>query len=149
MQELAEIARLLTKAGYIVRDCQIGFVCIVDPTCIWPPLLEFIKNAWIVLTTITGVLLAGWAAVLLRGAKNDYVKNLKTLVLMFGTLSLALPAVDFLGGGAFVVNKCDVMKISVSQVQELLKTRDTKITPEEYEVFEVIDSETDDPEFGF
>ena len=149
MQDLAEIARILTKAGYIVKDCQLGFICIVDPTCIWPPLMDFIKNAWIVLTTITGVLLAGWAAVLLRGATNDYAKNLKTLVLMFGFLSLALPAVDFLGGGKFVVNQCNTMKISLSQVQELSKAREFTQKPEEYEFFEVIDSATDDPEFNF
>lgn len=149
MEDLAEIARVLSKAGYIVRDCKIGSICIVDPTCIWPPLLDFIKNAWIVFSAITGVLLAGWGAVLLRGATNDYAKNIKTLVLMFGALSLALPAVDFLGGGKFVVNKCDVMEISQAQVQELLKSRGQKFKNHDYEVFEVIDSATDDPEFNF
>ena len=41
------------------------------------------------------------------------------------------------------------MKISVSQVQDLLKTREFTQQPQEYEVFEVIDSATDDPEFNF
>jgi len=149
MEEVAEIVKILNTAGYIVKDCQMGAICIADPTCIWPPLVSFIKTAWMVLTAITGVLLAGWAAVLLRGAKNDYAKNFKTLILMFGTLSLALPAVDFLGGGKFVVNQCATIKIPADQVQELLKMRGQKLKQNEYEVFEVIDSAADDPDFNF
>ena len=149
MENLAEIAQILTKAGYQIQDCQTGFLCIVDPTCIWPPLLEFIHTAWIILAVLTGILLAGWGATMLRGAQHDMVKNLRTLVLIFGTLSVALPAVNVLGAGRAIVNQCDTIKISQDQVNELLKLRNQSLDTNQYETFEVIDSQYDDIEFNF
>ena len=122
MESLAEMAKILTKAGYQLTDCQVGFICLVDPTCIWPPLLEFVHVAWTVLTVITGFLLAGWGITMLRGAQHDIVKNLKTLVLIFGTLSVALPAVNVLGAGKAIVGQCDVIQISQEQINQLLQT---------------------------
>ena len=81
MENAAQIAHILQKAGYDVIY-QGGDLFITEPTCIWPPLLEFIDVAWVVLTVITGILLAGWGATMLRGANHDMVKNLRTLVLI-------------------------------------------------------------------
>ena len=140
MESLATVAQILNKAGYHLTDCQVGFLCVVDPTCIWPPLLEFINYAWIIITVITGFLLAGWGITMVRGANHDMIKNLRTLVLIFGSLSVAIPAVNVVGGGKAVVGKCDIIKISQSQIDELLQTTDIGKSDENYEVFVITDS---------
>ena len=152
MDNLLEVKRILVETGYgVLKDCPAGSLCIVDPTCIWPPLLEFIHTAWLVLAFITGILLAGWAATLLRGANHDMVKNLRSLVLIFGTLSVALPAVNLLGGGQAIVNQCDKIEISQDQVNELLKMRNQSLEQQQFENFDIRDSEFDnlEPEFNF
>lgn len=119
---LADVAQLLRKAGYEVHS-QAGFLYFVDPTCIWPPLLEFINTAWIVLTVITAFLLLGWGITMVRGAAysmTDIAKNLRALLLIFGTLSVAIPAVNVLGAGKYVVSQCNVIKISRAQVKALM-----------------------------
>ncbi len=151
MDNLAQVAQILDKAGYTLQNCEVGFLCITDPTCIWPPLLEFIHNAWLVLTFITGVLLAGWAATMLRGANHDMVKNLRSLVLIFGTLSVALPAVNLLGAGRAVVNSCDTIKLSQSHIDELVRMRNQSMQQQPFENFDIRDSNFDnlDSEFNF
>lgn len=151
MDNLQQVAQILDRAGYILRDCQVGFLCIVDPTCVWPPLLNFIRVAWIILTFITGMLLAGWGITMLRGANHAIINNLRTLVLIFGTLSVAIPAMNLLGGGKAIVNQCDTMKISQAQVNELLKMRSQYLQQQNFEHFEIRDSDFDDldSEFNF
>lgn len=144
MDNLAQVAQILTKAGYTLQDCQVGFLCITDPTCIWPPFLEFIHNAWIVLTFITGILLAGWGATMVRGANHDMVKNLRSLVLIFGVLSVALPAVNLLGAGRAVVNSCNTIKLSQSHINELVRMRGQSMQQPEFENFDIRDSNFDD-----
>ena len=148
MENAAQIANILQKAGYDVVY-QGGDLFITDPTCIWPPLLEFIDVAWVVLTVITGILLAGWAATMLRGANHDMVKNLRTLVLIFGTLSVSIPAMNMLGGKHAIVSKCDKIEISPEQINELLKLRNQTRSDSDYESFEIIDSEFDDMDDDF
>lgn len=145
-EQLRDVIRALKDAGYsFPSDCPNGYLCIVDPTCIWPSLLEFINIAWIVLAAITGFLLAGWAITMLRGANHNMVQNLRTLVLIFGTLSVALPAVNMLGGGAFLVNKCNVIEVSQEQIQELLPDPNRgNINQENYEHFDIHDSQYDE-----
>lgn len=143
-EALQHAVTVLYKAGYhFPPECDNGFLCIIDPTCIWPPLIDFVNTAWTVLAFLTGVLLAGWAATMLRGAKHDMVKNLRTLVLIFGIASVALPAVNFLGGGQFVLGKCDIIKVPAAEVAEILNTH--KLNQVSYEEFDIWDSQYDDP----
>jgi hypothetical protein len=147
MDNLSLVAQILTKAGYILNDCTNGYLCITDPTCIWPPLLNFINTAWIILSVATGFLLAGWGITMVRGANHDIVKNLRTLVLIFGTLSVAIPAVNVLGAGKAIVGQCDIIKVSQEQVNELVNLNNESLTNPDYESFEIIDSAVD--EFNF
>ncbi|MCQ2580870.1 MAG: hypothetical protein MJ164_01720 [Alphaproteobacteria bacterium] len=145
-----EIKRILVESGYdVLKDCPGDTLCIVDPTCVWPPLLEFIHTAWIVLTVVTAFLLIGWAVTMLRGANHDMVKNLRSLFLIFGTLSVALPAVNVLGMGRAIVNHCETIKISHAQVEELLKIRNQSMQQQETEHFDIRDSNFDDLDSDF
>lgn len=145
MEDLAEIAKILNTAGYNLTDCQAGFICITDPTCVWPPLLNFINTAWIIISVITVFLLAGWGITMVRGANHDMITNLRTLVLIFGMLSAAIPIANMLGGGKAVVNQCDIIKISQEHAQELLQLRNqSKWQQDNYEIFDIKDSADQD-----
>ncbi len=150
LENLRNVGLLLKRAGYEVHACGGDSICITDPTCIWPILSEFINNAWIVLSVITGFLLAGWAITMLRGAKHDMVKNLRTLVLIFGTLSVALPIVEVLGFDKLTVNKCEQFKLSKQQIAEILKPYGDKLKQEQYEEYDIHDTgiEDDDSEYS-
>jgi len=150
---VADIEQLLRNAGYYAHRCQMD-LCLTDPTCIWPPLLEFINTAWIVLTVITAFLLAGWGIAMVRGAMysaSDVAKNLRNLLLIFGTLSAAIPIVNVLGADKYVVSQCKVIRISQAQVQELLNLRDVTFAPPMQQQVSVqnISNEPDEPEFNF
>lgn len=139
MDSLASAARILTDAGYILENCEAGFLCIKDPTCVWPILHEFISNAWMVLAVITGFLLAGWGITMLRGASHDMMKNLRDLVLIFGSLSVALPVVDVLGLSDTLVDKCDTIKVSQEQINAFYQ--DYNIKQELYEEYDIQDTD--------
>ena len=149
MENLANVAKILDKAGYTLKNCQSGFLCIQDPTCIWPPLISFISVAWVILAVITAFLLAGWGITMLRGANHNMVKNLRTLVLIFGTLSVALPAVNVLGAGKAIVNQCDTIMVSAEEIDALVQMKSQTLQDAGYENFEIIDSQFDDMEFNF
>jgi len=145
-----QLKTLLYRAGYhIEQNCPSGDVCITDPTCIWPILGDFIHVAWIVMAVITAFLLAGWAATMLRGASHSIAKNLRDLVLIFGVLSAAIPAINLLGGGKFIYGQCNTIRVSQEQINQL--TQDKTIEQPEYEYFNITDSAYDapEPEFGF
>lgn len=146
MESLAKVAKLLTDAGYQLRDCQNGFLCIVDPTCIWTPLLDFIETAWIVLTCVTAILLIGWAVTLMRGASHSMAKNIVSLTLIFGTLSVAIPVMNVMGAGKVIVNQCDTIKVPQDQIQKLLDLNKSQLSQPVYEDFEIWDSNFDTPE---
>lgn len=146
----AQIYDILKKAGYLVpgKDgtfgtCREGFICITDPTCIWPPILNFIDVAWIILAAITGFLLAGWGITMVRGANHDMVKNLRTLILIFGTLSVAVPAMNALGFDDEIVSKCGLIEISQDEIDKLLEAYSSSIEDPSYEHFEILDSAFD------
>ena len=134
-----QLKDILDKAGYhLASSCPSDSVCIVDPTCIWPILRDFISFAWVVITLITAFLFAGWAATMLRGAKNAITKNLRDLMLIFGLLSAALPIINVLGGGKFMVDQCRTVRVTQEQINELVGDR--KIEQPEYEYFNITDS---------
>ena len=143
----AEFMQILDRAGYKLLDCESGFYCIEDPTCIWPPILDFVNTAWIILAVMTAFLLAGWGITILRGANHNMIKNLRTLVLIFGTLSVAIPAMNVLGLGEVIVSECGTIKVSQTQVDELLQMRRLQMEDVTYEHFEVLDSAFDDIDF--
>ena len=105
---------------------------------------EFIDTAWVVLIIITGFLLAGWGITMVRGANHDMIKNLRSLVLIFGTLSAAIPAMNVLGVGKAIVSTCETIEISQAEVAELLKLHENEMENPTYEHFEVLDSAFDD-----
>ena len=143
------IADTLQTAGYTLVDCSDGFLCIQDPTCIWETLEQFLEYARVILTFVTVVLLAGWGITMVRGAPHDMVKNIRTLFLIFGTLSVALPAVNVIAGKN-IVDKCQIIKISHQDIQELLNEH--PLQPAIYEEFDIKDSAFDDfsdQEFNF
>ena len=146
MDNLLEIKEILTRAGYsVLKNCPGDSICIIDPTCVWPPLLNFIHTGWIIIAVITGFLLAGWGITMVRGAKHDMIQNLRTLILIFGTLSVALPAVNLMGGGTAIVNQCNTIQISTEQTQELLDMlNQNKFQQESYEFLDIQDSAFDD-----
>ena len=61
------------------------------------------------------------------------------------------PAVNLLGGGQAIVNQCDKIEISQNQVNELLKMRNQSLEQQQFENFDIRDSEFDnlEPEFNF
>ncbi len=144
-QELLEnIYKTLKNAGFeMPSSCPGGKICIIDPTCIWPPLLDFIHTAWILLTIATVALLAGWGATMLRGANHDMVKNLRTLVLIFGVLSATLPILKVIGGENVLINQCNVIELPQQDVAKLLETAQKSLEKANYESFEIIDSQYD------
>ena len=146
---------LLNNAYKILKDAGFTFppqpctdsICIVDPTCVWPILLSFINTAWIVLTISTVVLLAGWGATMLRGAQHDMAKNLRTLVLIFGTLSVTMPILKVMGGEQLLIDQCNVIKLSTQEVGDLLELAEKSLKKIDYESFEITDSAYDDLKF--
>ena len=143
LETLEDIMRLLQYAGYKKSpNCPSDdFVCIFDPTCVWPPLLEFINTAWVIIAVITGFLLAGWGITMIRGARHDMVKNIRDLVLMFGILAAAPPIISVLGGDDAIIKQCKTIEIPFSQIQSWIQENSgKKFHDGGYEIFEIQDS---------
>ena len=138
--ELASVLKLLERAGYsFPSTCPNDFICIIDPTCIWIPLLDFINTAWVILTLATIILLAGWGITMLRGAvysMKELSQNLRTLVLIFGALSLALPII-----------KVNIIQVPQQDVHKMVQESRKSFEKSNYESFEISDSAYD--EFNF
>ncbi|MBO4672316.1 MAG: hypothetical protein J5608_01530 [Alphaproteobacteria bacterium] len=149
--ELASVLKLLERAGYsFPSTCPNDFICIIDPTCIWIPLLDFINTAWVILTLATIILLAGWGITMLRGAvysMKELSQNLRTLVLIFGALSLALPIIKVIGGEQLVINQCNIIQVPQQDVHKMVQESRKSFEKSNYESFEISDSAYD--EFNF
>ena len=139
------IIRLLTNSGLYNVRADSYFVYVEDPSCILRSFEVFMHYAWIAIVVITGLLLFGWALVLIRGAKYDSIfTNIRNLVLIFGILSAAPLIVNFIYGDNLIARGCDTIKIPIQEVNEMLEMRKEKLGKNDeadmYEEFDIYDS---------
>ena len=122
------IKQLLANSGINVIGSDSVSVYIEDPSCILRGFETFIEYAWIIITTITGVLLFGWAISMIRGAKNDIFTNLRNLLIMFATLSMVIPIVNVIWGDDLFARGCKTIAVSIDDVNTLLDARNRKLS---------------------
>ena len=144
---IEEILRQLENAGLnVVPPRADGInIYIEDPSCVLRGFETFIEYAWLIITIITGILLFGWAISLLRGARTDYITNIRNLLIMFGGLAAAGPIVNLIWGGDLIGRGCRTVAIPIAGVEEILQARKKKFGPNDslYEIFDIHDSGVD------
>lgn len=123
MNDVANIQKILERAGLAVRGMDDSFIYLEDPSCIMRGFERFLGYAWDALLLITVFLIIGWAFSLIRGAKNDIKENMKSLVLIFGILTAIFPILNVVAGGDFIGLTCKTLKVSVAEVNEILATK--------------------------
>ena len=133
------IVRLLKNSGINVLGANSSSVFIEDPSCILRGFETFIEYAWVIITTVTGVLVFGWAVSLIRGAKNDIFMNLRTLIIMFATLSLVVPIVNMIWGDDLFARGCKRIAISTNDLNTLLDARNKKLKGASGDIYEDLD----------
>lgn len=137
------ILRLLKNSGFNILGSDGTFLYLEDPSCILRSFETFIEYAWIGISCITILLLFGWAISMIRGIKNDISTNLRNLVLMFGTLSVAIPIINTIWGDDLFAYGCRTIKVSIAEVNEILETRKKQLSEKGgdlYEEFYIYDS---------
>ena len=164
--EIEKILLLLKNSGLNVHGVDSNFIYFDDPSCIYTAFDNILHYAWIVILVLTGIMLFGWALLYIKnGVKiNDLFNNAKTIILIFCVLSLVKPIVNFIYGDNLFGRNCEVMKASLTSVQELLNVRNKTLSNVDenslYESFDMVDSgivgepdsvsidDIDDEEFG-
>lgn len=164
--EIEKILLLLKNSGLNVHGVDSNFIYFDDPSCIYTAFDNILHYTWIVILVLTGIMLFGWALLYIKnGVKiNDLFNNAKTIILIFCVLSLVKPIVNFIYGDNLFGRNCEVMKVSLSNVQELLNVRKQTLSNMDenslYESFDMVDSgivgepdsvsidDIDDEEFG-
>ena len=121
------IVKLLQNSGINVLGADSSSVYIEDPSCILRGFETFIEYAWVIITAVTGVLIFGWAISMIRGAKNNIFINLRNLIIMFGTLAIAVPIVNFIFGDDLFARGCKTVEISIDDLNTLLEARNRKL----------------------
>ena len=138
------IIRLLQNSGFHILGTDSTYLYLEDPSCILRSFETFIEYAWIVIVCITGVLLFGWAISMIRGAKNDIFTNLRNLIIMFGTLSAAVPIVNMIWGDDLFARGCRTIRVSIAELNEIIEMQDSKLAEYDqfnfYENFDIYDS---------
>ena len=138
------IIRLLQNSGFHILGTDSTYLYLEDPSCILRSFETFIEYAWIVIVCITGVLLFGWAISMIRGAKNDIFTNLRNLIIMFGTLSAAVPIVNMIWGDDLFARGCRTIQVSFDELNKLLDARNMELGNNNkynlYEEFNIYDS---------
>lgn len=140
------IKNLLTNSGLNVFDIDRNFVYFEDPSCIFPAFDSILHYAWIVALVLTGIMLFGWGMLYIRnGVKiNTLFNNAKTIILIFATFSLVKPIVNMIYGDNLFAKQCEIKRVSLAAVNELLEQRNQKFGKSDeyllYETFEVQDS---------
>lgn len=144
--EIEKILLLLKNSGLNVHGVDSNFIYFDDPSCIYTAFDNILHYAWIVILVLTGIMLFGWALLYIKnGVKiNDLFNNAKTIILIFCVLSLVKPIVNFIYGDNLFGRNCEVMKVSLSNVQELLNVRKRTLSNMDenslYESFDMVDS---------
>lgn len=117
------ILKILRNSGFNILGTDSVFIYLEDPSCILRSFETFIKYAWVIISFITAMLLFGWAISMIRGAKNDIFTNLRNLILIFGTLSAAIPIVNAIYGKDLFATGCRTIKVPITEVNQLLDAR--------------------------
>ena len=132
------IIRLLQNSGFHILGTDGAVLYLEDPSCILRSFETFIGYAWIVLICITGLLLFGWAISMIRGAKNDIFYNLRNLIIILGTVSAVIPAVNLIWGDDLFARGCRTIGVSISELNEILAVRNSKLS--EYDEFNLYEN---------
>ena len=131
------IIRLLQNSGFHILGMDSTFLYLEDPSCILRSFETFVEYAWIVIVCITGVLLFGFAISMIRGAKNDIFTNLRNLLIMFGTLSAAIPIINLIWGDDLFARGCKTIRVSISELNEILDARNAELSKyNEFDLYE-------------
>lgn len=123
MNQAETIKRLLENTGLHVDGIVDGFIVMEDPACILRGFQNFLGDAWIVLTVITGFMIMIWGIAKIRGAKFSEFNYFKTLTMIFLVLSLMWPILNIIYGGNLLGKGCKKIKVPLDEVQTLLATR--------------------------
>ncbi|MBO4700520.1 MAG: hypothetical protein J5620_02090 [Alphaproteobacteria bacterium] len=123
MNSVQNIQNILERAGLRVTGIDTNFIYIEDPSCILRGFETFLGYAWDVLLLITVFLIMGWGISMIRGAKNDILNNMKSLVLIFGILTVVPLILNLVYGGDLIGRGCKTLKVSVGEINEILAAR--------------------------
>ena len=155
--EIETIFRLLNNSGFRNLSADSVNIYMEDPACVVRSFQTFLEYAWIILVFITGVMLAGWAWMMIRGSKNaeydSIANNLKSLVLIFGALSTTPAVVNFLYGGDLIGQGCKPIAVPLADVNKLLDMRNAELKQYDeynlYENFDIYDSGATMPQMPY
>lgn len=140
------IVNLLTNSGLTVIGMDNDFLYIENPSCIFPVFDTILNYAWIVILVLTAFMLLGWGVLYIKnGVKvDDLFKNARSVILIFCVLSVVKPAVNLVYGDNLFEKQCEIEKISLTNIKELLDSRNKQLSKskdmELYESFNVVDS---------
>lgn len=134
------IKNILESSGFHNVKVGVDFVTMEDPSCVIRGFETFIGYAWVIVTALTGILLFGWALSMLRGAKNDIFTNMRSLILIFGVLSVSKPAMEMIYGGDLFGTWCKTIRVPTAEINKLLSLK--KNSPG-YEYMDIYDSGVD------
>ena len=144
--ENTEIFNLLKNSGLEKVRVDSDFIYFQDPSCIFPAFDSILNYAWIAILVMTAFMLLGWAILYIKnGIKiNTVFNNAKTLILIFCTLGIVKPIVNFIYGDNLFEQQCEIKQVSRAAVNELLEMRKTHLNKSDeyllYETFDVLDS---------
>lgn len=137
------ILRLLKNSGFHIIGADSASVYIEDPSCILRSFEKFTEYAWIIISCLSAFLLIGWAISMIRGAKNDISRNIVNLLIMFGTLSVAVPIINMIWGDDLFARGCRTITVPIDEVNKMLEARNLKMSKvggDLYEEFDIYDS---------
>lgn len=146
MDSKTTIINLLTNSGINVYGIDDSFIYFEDPSCIFPVFDTILHYAWIAILILTAFMLTGWALLYIKnGMKiNNVFNNAKTIILILCILSAVKPIVNLVYGDNLFGKQCDIKRVSIESVTELVNMRNEKFKKSDdallYESFEVIDS---------
>lgn len=144
--EIDKILRFLENSGIHVQGVDNSFIYFDDPSCIYNAFDTFLNYAWVIIVILTVAMLFGWAILYIKnGVKiNELFHNAKVVLLIFAIFSAVKPIVNFVYGDNLLGRNCEVKKVSLTHVQELIKIRNQTLSNTDenslYEVFEIEDS---------
>jgi hypothetical protein len=141
MNNIDSIKRILKDAGLNAR-IEDNMIYLEDPSCITRGFENFLHYAWDILLIITIFLIIGWAYTIIRGAKNDIKENMKSLVLIFGILTVSIPILNIVFGRDLMGVGCKELSVPISEINEILDTRSgaQALNAELYEDMDIYDS---------
>ena len=140
------IKLILENSGLTNVRIETDYIYFTDPSCIFPAFDTFLDWAWIAVCVFTLIMLFGWGALYIKNGVNinTLFNNAKSLILIFCVLSVVKPIVNVIYGEKLFEQQCDIVRVSRTEVNELLNQRNKRYGNEEnsvlYENFDVIDS---------